>query len=334
MKRKKKRKKWHDIRCKKMKIKKKKIKGKKCRSYKKVNKEVNKEETHIQVPENFSLINNIDETTLFFNNFIAEIKKERKKNVFFINSYNVKYVTVDALIYLIAVMKNIKIIVQMMYTFKGNLPKNNDASMLYKESGFISYFKSKMNKLPKSTEKMQIKSGKKNDPETAREFCEFVMEKLSKERKDILDLQKVLIELMSNVYHHAYNKDELMHKYWYMYAECNGGIVRFVFADTGAGIASTVRKNFIEKIGMKFGIKKTDGELIESTLNGDFRTETEERNRGNGLSGVKKMVSGEMFRNFTIISGKGFCKIDSDGLIIKSNCNNTIYGTIYTFDVV
>ena len=136
----------------------------------------------------------------------------------------------------------------MKYSFRGNLPNNNFAAQVYNNSGFMSYVKSKSKRLPASGDKIQIKSGNKTDSIVASEFCTFVMDKLNKTLKDVLPIQKVLIELMSNVYHHAYNNDDIMQKKWYLYAEHTQASVRFVFVDTGSGIAKTVRKNFWEKL--------------------------------------------------------------------------------------
>lgn len=70
--------------------------------------------------------------------------------------------------------------------------------------------------------------------------------------------------------------------------------IRFIFVDTGFGIANTVKKNFKEKVQQLFGkmlglgIAINDAQLIQSAFNGDFRTSTNQDNRGNGLVTVKK----------------------------------------------
>lgn len=287
------------------------------------------------VPSSFSFLYNTEETIDFFSNFIKDIKKKLYKNIFNINSQNVDNVTVDALIYLIAIMRNIKINSEMLYTFRGNLPNNKLCCDIYNECGFMSFVKSKSKQLPISTDKMKIITGTKNDSYIASTFCRFVMDKLNKTQVDTISLQKILIELMSNVYHHAYNNDELMRKNWYIYAEYIDNCVRFVFVDTGIGIARTVRKNFIEKIQRLIGTDTSDGDLIYSTLMGDFRTETNDDHRGNGLSGVRELATTGLFRNFTVISGSGQCSISNNSKNLKKvDYNNKIYGTIFIFDVI
>lgn len=312
---------------------------KRNKNHKKYNSKRKKIKVTLITPENFSLINNTEETMKFFMNFIENVKKEEYGKEFFIDSSNVKKVTVDAIIYLIAIMRNPNTNITMKYRYTGNFPQNEDAQRIFQTSGFTKYVHSNAKKLPSSTENMTIMSGLKNDPEIAKECCLFVMNKLKKTRKDVMPLQGVLIELMSNVYLHAYEKNSFMIKSWFIYAEHIDDYVRIVFVDTGQGIAKTVRKNFYEKIQniigvavKEFAIK--DEVLLESVFRGDFRTSTRERHRGNGLKSVKEKITNSIFRKFEVISGKGKCSISSSGKISsRLGYNNTIYGTLFTFEI-
>lgn len=293
-------------------------------------------EVKLTVPEYFSLTENSNETMAFFMRFFNELKRKEYKKHFFIDSSLVKHVTVDALIYLLAIMQNYIGNRELKYGFRGNIPIDDQSRRIYQESGFFDYVDSRFKRLPKSTDKMQIISGNKNDPQKAREFCEFVMRTLGKKRTEIFEIQSILIELMSNVYHHAYIEGDYMYRKWYMYAEHIDNIIRFVFVDTGTGIAKTVRLNWGEKIRNTLGVIK-DGNLLVSTFRGDFRTGTEEEYRGNGLQNVRIKVMRGPFKRFDVISGHGKCIIDANA----SNENNlkcvnykeTIFGTLYCFDV-
>ena len=243
-------------------------------------------------------------------------------------------VTVDSLIYLIVILQNEELNITMKYSFAGNYPINQEANKVYAESGFNDYVKSHMKNLPKSNEKMCIVNGTGNRSDISKELCDFVIDKLGKNRKQILPLQRVLIELMSNVFYHAYAKNSFMAKKWYMYAEHIDNYVRCVFVDTGQGIAKTVRKNFGEQLIKLFGLKLDDSRLIKSAFNGDFRSATNEKHRGNGLSTVKANVENEIFEEFEVLSGHGRCilpKEDSVDEMIVVNYSSVLYGTLYTF---
>lgn len=131
-------------------------------------------------PENFSLINNPEETMSFFSDFKKEIDRKQYGTHFFVDSINVESVTVDALIYLIAILQNDAQNGYLNYSFAGNYPKNEAAKKIYTESGFTDYVYSKMQTLPESNERVRIVSGINNSPETARELCDFVIDTLGK----------------------------------------------------------------------------------------------------------------------------------------------------------
>ncbi len=288
----------------------------------------------LKPPTHFSLTNNPEETMNFFSDFAKEINRKEHGTRFFVDSREVESATVDALIYLIAILQNDTVNHYMHYSFSGNYPLNKEANRVYAESGFNDYVVSKMRELPQSNDKMRIICGEDNSPLAAKELSDFVIKNLTKTRKDIQPIQKVLIELMSNVYHHAYEKNSFMAKKWYMYAEHIDDCVRCVFVDTGYGIAKTARKNFSEKIKLAFGIRVEDAKIIQSIFNGDFRTATNEHHRGNGLSAVRENVMASIFESFEVISGRGRCIIpkgENAGLIFSESFNKMLYGTLYQF---
>lgn len=288
------------------------------------------------VPEDFSLVNNTEETMRFFVAFSKEIEQAQRYTQFFIDSSQVRTVTVDALIYLLAILENNqKITIKKQYTYYGNFPNHDEAKKVYQESGFTKYVRAKNKILPTNTEKKRIIRGGQNDPNVAAQFCRFVIEKLGKRREETTSLFIILIELMSNVFHHAYERNSV--KCWYIYAEHIDDYIRFVFVDTGVGIAKTVRKNFKEKVRALFGLNIGDGDLLRSTFSGDFRTQTKEGYRGNGLSTVRERVYTGPFKQFEAISGSGKCLISADdkkhGYMVSYNYDNAIHGTLYTFDI-
>ena len=285
-------------------------------------------------PRNFSLINNPEETMSFFADFAKEINRNQSKTHFIVDSRNVESVTVDSLIYLIAILQNEKQNRHMKYMFSGNFPENDAARRVYTESGFTDYVDSRMKVLPESTNTMRIICGINNNPQSAKDLSSFVIESLGKTKKDILPLQKVLIELMSNVYHHAYEKNSFMAKKWYMYAEHIDDYVRCVFVDTGLGIAKTARKNWGEKLRLLFGLQVDDVKIIQSIFKNEFRTSTNESYRGNGLVSVRENIKADIFEVFQVLSGRGRCVFpkDPDPNEMLTYCySNKLYGTLYEF---
>lgn len=178
---------------------------------------------------------------------------------------------------------------------------------------------------------MQIVTGKKTDSVIASRICQFVIDKLGKDMVYTQFLYKAIIELMSNSVHHAYHdREEIMNPCWYLYAEYNNGKISFIFVDTGLGIATTVRKNFFEKMNFR----ANDAELIESAFLGEFRTETGKHNRGLGLPALRQYVLGGKFTAFTVLSGSGTYKYNNFINEFETNSFiNKVYGTIYVFEI-
>lgn len=65
----------------------------------------------------------------------------------------------------------------MRYIFSGNLPSNKEAEIVYTESGFMDYVKSRVKRLPNKS-KMRIVSGTSNLPTTSKAVCDFIINEL------------------------------------------------------------------------------------------------------------------------------------------------------------
>lgn len=291
-----------------------------------------------RVPTIFSLTVNPEETICFINDLIDEIRNRQMNKTIKLDFIYTTLVTVDALIYIIAIMQNEKINKEMKYRFEGNLPNNANAARVIIESGFMDYVKSPLNTIPVNRNKKKIMSGKTDESEKSAQFCIFVFQHFNKDRKYTIPLQRVLIELMSNVAHHAYDKDlgaDIANN-WYMYAEYLDNRVRFVFVDTGVGIITTVRKKIAEKIFSFLGITSIDGEVLKSVFSGDFfRSETGVKHRGNGLKTVFEDVVSGPFEHFCVVTGKAICRIDSKTSEIQyETYSNSLHGTLFSFDYI
>lgn len=261
-----------------------------------------------------------------------KFKNSMIKSEFLFDANNVKKATTDAIMYLIALMRNYKETKKRKYNFYGNYPQDENAKKVFLESGFLNFVRSKNYKLPENSSKMEIVSGKNSDASSAGNICGFVANKLNLTRMDTINLYEVIIEMMSNVYYHAYNDSETnMVPEWYMYAEYNSNKVKFLFLDTGMGIAKTVQKHTLyEKVVSKIGFA-SESKLISSALNGDFRTQTLQENHGKGLPFIREFANSKRIKEFNIISGKGYCKIEENGNIITEDLKNNVCGTIYSF---
>ena len=292
-----------------------------------INKNVRKIEK--AVPQIFSFLHNREETARFFKEVVEDIKKSTTPTAYFINADQVEDVTVEALIYLIVIARNI---VVSKCTLYGNLPGEKYAQKIFVESGFLNHFKSNIKIKHRNTDKLLIHSGNNADSTLTKEICDFAQQKLNRTRKDTIGIQRILIELMLNVVQHAYTASGIMGRNWFIYAEYIEDKIRIFFVDTGQGIAKTVYKKFYEKLVNNIGLLK-QSDLVKSAFEGEFRTETGEPNRGNGLAEIRRIVKENIVENFVVISGKAYCEINSADIVCHE-MKNGIYGTMFVFDYI
>ena len=275
-----------------------------------------------KVPKKFSLVDNADETINFFNTILDYIKnKYNKGNQLFFNMSDVEEVSNDALMYLIAIIKNAKI----KFDSSGNLPQNKECKSLVLESGFLDYMNTLQNiELTTTTNKLKIRMGNTIDINVAKSICDFFIENCGISKNNCKFMYDIIIELMTNTIQHAYTNSMLI-GYWYVFLEIKDNIVRVVFLDTGSGIPETLRKKWFEKI--KILNLKNDTELIQSALNGEFRSRTLQKYRGKGLPKIYQYYKSNKIDKLKLISRYGI--VNENNKILQSK----LQGTLFIWDV-
>lgn len=284
-----------------------------------------------EAPNCFSFIQNAEETISYFNRIIYVIEQKKLRQEFYLDASKISLVTTDALIYMIAVIYNIKANRVFSYSFTGNLPMNKEAKDVFEKSGYLNYFKIKRLQMPDSNEHIQIVSGKSVETDIAKRICDFVMEKLHTDRKHTKIIYATLVELMSNTAKHAYQKDnKKMVACWYLYAMHTNNKIIFSFVDTGEGIPNTIKKKVWERISSNI----TDAKMIEISLTESGRSETGLQNRGRGLPNLFMHVKKKELRDFFVLSGNGSCIYkEEEGKLYLENYNSKLYGTIFSFSI-
>lgn len=281
-------------------------------------------------PSNFSLINNSFEVIHFFSKIDKEIKKcEAQIIKVFFDMSNVTEITVDSLIYLIAIIKNIKKETNKIYLFSGNIPNDEECSRIVKESGFLLQMESTNVQTIKNSSKLKICSGNSVDVNTLRSICDFIRDRVSIDIKCTKKLYTVIGEMMNNATQHAYSdyKDDYAQK-WLFYIENNKSAFKFIFLDTGLSIPTTVNKKFLKDFN------RADSSLVASALNGEMRSQTKLPYRGEGLQIIKKSVVEGYLNKLIIISNKACCKLFcGDNNILKEDFGIGLNGTLFCGEI-
>ena len=283
-------------------------------------------------PKQFSIMTNPKETIEYFNEVIHKIngKIHNKLTINFLLN-NVDEITIDAVMYMLAITKNTK----KLHHTKGCYPVNDSARTIFMNSGFLKYVYSNKNIInPSPNDDIQIRMSNDSNENaiTCKEINSTIIERYKIKRNKLQFLYDILYEMMINTNEHAYSSSTFLLNNWYVYVALEDECVKFSFLDTGIGIPNTVNKNFIEKINL-LGLK-TDSDLIVSALNGKFKTSTKKAYRGKGLPKFTKYNKIGKIKNFKIVSGKGMvCFDEKKQDYVAYNLDKNLVGTVYYFEI-
>ncbi len=285
--------------------------------------------------ECLSIHDNTEETYAYFNEIINEIRRKNYKEKFFFDLAQVKKLSVDAVMYILAILRNLKGNAIYKYRFAGNQPLSKEPNDLLRQSGFFDYVKTKNPFLKTDSDNVKIKTGNTVDASVAKYICDYINEKCCTKKIFTSELYEMLIELMTNTVQHAYNDTEiLVTNQWYIYVGNQDKRFSFVFLDTGTGIPQTVNKKAMEKFG-DFFIKKDDAYYLESALKGEWRSSTEEEYRGKGLPSIVEYTKREEVKGCRVYSGYGMCKVNgkSEKNIKGTEFGNKLFGTLICWNI-
>lgn len=286
----------------------------------------------VMAPKVLSLTENLDETLLFFNQVLSTIKKCGVHDTIYFNLLEIETLTYDAVMYIIAIIANTRRVRLLKVACSGNVPKSREATEILEKSGFFSFVYS-ANKWTVKTDNahMQITNGKHADGALVGNLCNFSSRNGKDNYCSTKRLYPMILELMTNTYQHAYRETGgIMCGNWYIFAEKNGNITKFLFLDTGEGIPHTISKKFIEKLR-----PNNDPKLISSALRGDtLRSETGQKHRGKGLPQIYDDCKSGRINNMLILSGKGMCAIKETGEITEVLLDEYFLGTLFSWEFI
>lgn len=285
-------------------------------------------------PLNFSIVNNSEETSAFFNKIISFITDKRNfgKSIF-IDVSQISQLTIDALMYLLAIVNNLCENFKDRYSFSGNAPADTRVRKLFSESGFYHFVRRQGgDPLTKNNDTLQIVSGENCDTNLAKRLSDFVCEKAGVGKRCCSFLYNMIIELMSNTHKHAYPEGkQILYSRWYCFAEYDKqNTISFSFMDTGAGIPSTVKKKFAERIDI-LGIKG-EHRYVVSALDGEFRTATRKGYRGKGLPKIREFCSAQKIKNLHILANRADVVVCKQGYSSK-DIAVPLCGTLYYWQI-
>ena len=296
------------------------------------------------VPDIFSIVSNPDTTITFLNKVIRSVEgvrnlqRQHRNNyirTFLIDMSNTKYISSDALMFLLTIIQNTRGKKILPIDWIGNFPKEPDVREFLKRSGYLNYMKTSAENIIQVDDNIQIKSGTgynyiENDQnkDIRQEIIDFSCQKLKKDKKDINYLMTMLTEMITNIIDHAYQKQGLFKHQWYIFVDNNIDKITYTFMDNGLGIPTTIRKSIIEKIIETINAE-AEYKYIETALSGVHkRSETGKRERGNGLPSIYEQYLNKKIENFVIISNKAYYSENK-----KYDLKECLNGTVFYWEI-
>lgn len=281
-------------------------------------------------PSNFSLINNTEETIDYFNNIINYFRYSKHRfNTLYFDVRNVKYITIDAIMYLLAIIYNINNIKNNIVRVKGNLPIDDNIREIFIKSRFTKILENdEFNSLKGNK---GILSGNDINSTVIGDIIQAMISHFNNpEKTNFSYLYNTLIELMENTISHAYINSYFMMNRWYLYIDYSNKI-SVTFVDTGLGIPETINKKYIENVS-DFFLKNKNTHYILSALKGEYRTRTKAKYRGKGLPQIFQYYEENKIKKLKIISCKE--KVDMDMKIDYSlNIKSYLKGTVFYWEI-
>lgn len=248
-----------------------------------------------------------------------------------IDLHNVDNVSGDALMYLLALL-DIWDESDRPARVRGNLPSNEIARSAILAAGFQRFVAGLPRGIKGDPNTLQIVSDSKIQPKVAHDLLEFAVQRLSLQRGETTrGAYSVLIESMSNVVEHAYADNVSFERKWWAMAQCDAERreVRMTIVDYGEGIAATMRKTALERIGHNFSMLR-DSQLVVSAMQGQYRrSRTRQVWRGRGLPQIRQVYKEGAIRNLTIVSSSAYIEGDSG-----RDLSVPLQGTIISFTLV
>jgi hypothetical protein len=297
----------------------------------------------ISAPENFSLIQNPEETISFINELGAALR-ERKST--FVILQKIKFIDYSAITLLLSIMFRFK---EEGIKFNGDFPNNQEAKRLLVDSDFFEHLKSAAAKTPKYVIRKQnqiLTTSRDVDPSICSPILKEATRTIWGKIKLIngKGLYRVLIELMHNTHNHAAEIEGKRHWWLSINQDEENSRVRFVFMDNGVGVFSSLNNKPIEskwygwqeKLKKVFG-SQTNEQILKLLLEGRVHeiaigksTATGNNFRGKGLPGVNGVLERSQISNLYIITNNVYANVSKREYTLLSN---SFSGTFYYWEL-
>ena len=293
---------------------------------------------HVYAPNNFSLVDNIEEVL----GFIDQVRNlyVRKQPVF-IRFEDVSSLGNGAILLLLANMIQFR---SHNHDFNGSIPKDNALAKKLRESGFFKYlYRTVIKKDDYSVGTLDSVIYTHAQKEVDSELADLIVEKASQvvwgKKRRCPGIQRLLIELMHNTNNHAGRNKGTKHWWLSSHKDEANKTVTISFMDFGRGIFDSLDNKQPGDIfyGWKdtffslFPFADTSEKIMKLILEGQLhRTCTEDYFRGKGLPGIYDAFKNGRIGKLKIISNRVYADVENDDYKLM---NHNLHGTFISCEI-
>lgn len=284
---------------------------------KQVRHKVGKIRKDLELPSNFCLLTNHDETLTFFR-LLEKTFDARDVKSILVDHTTIKSIGIEAALMLVAEFKRLTSYapnIKVQGLLKGMC---QEAHNLLDGIGYFSYYQGGNPEPDKvvdtQTQYFNIASGKGSDTQTSGKLVESFATGGYMDAQSARRLGTSLAECLDNVSQHAYNGKKIkpFKRQWWLVGYCNKPKREIFFAllDLGVGMPHTLKQRRREAdMSLKhllFGLN--DEELIVRAFTDSFSS-TKKKNRGLGLPGLKKILDKFGTGELTVLTSQSECRL-------------------------
>lgn len=256
-------------------------------------------EIKIAAPAVFSLVDNTDETMVFFSKL--ELYGSKKEVTVYIDLMHVSQMTIDAVLLLISKIKKLSKCVNI----GGNEPRDEKVRRVLTQSGFYSHVSVKPAGYHSEENKgiLSKHTGKRVREDICSQIIHFATRKVYGAVQKNGGLYRALIECMANTRDHARIGLTDTEAWWVaVYFDEDSKIAQFVFLDNGVGIFKSARlRSALQHLAKHFNILSHNDILID-LLDNNLGSRTGLPYRGKGLPAIKRALERGQIRNLKIVT--------------------------------
>lgn len=283
----------------------------------------NSEPITLKAPVNFNLqFENCVEVLRFVNNLKKFARSGRK--LIILDLTEVVDIREGAIAMLLSVMNEIS---KTNVGITGTEPRDSNAKLILEKSGFYKFVNRRTKAAPVKTKNIMRTGISVTSPNFLSQEVRNSMDTVWGEEGRNPVLRTIIFEMMRNSCDHAFSKTKDISWHLSISHDEEKNLVKFSFADNGAGIINTLKANALKKVVNLF---TGNEDILDTAFKNGIESRTGLKWRGKGLPSIFESFSDGYVKNLLVISNDVLLHFDQSK---KEKLPISYKGTYYYWEI-